>query len=112
MNVYEINITSLQSLVQFLTNPPPRLQDWNDAPIGMTGHGFGLPPRGWIGSKELDYSPDSTLGLRGPDVKYRTHRFPLGRLTTHLSDEGLAAAVLDGVLIVDPVERPIGETND
>ena len=37
---------------------------------------------------------------------------PLGRLTTHLSDEGLAAAVLDGVLIVDPVERPIGETND
>ena len=42
----------------------------------------------------------------------RTHRFPLGRLTTHLSDEGLAAAVLDGVLIVDPVERPIGETND
>ena len=112
MNVYEINITPQQSLVQLLANPPPRLQDWNDPPIGMTGHGFGLPPRGWIGSKELDYSPDSTLGLRGPDVKHRTHRFPLGRLTTHLSNEGLAIAVLDGVLIVGPIRRLTGEVDD
>ena len=78
----------------------------------MTGHHFGLPSIWGIVSKELNHSSHSTSGLRGPDVKYRTHRFPLGRLTTHLSDEGLAAAVLDGVLIVDPVERPIGETND
>ena len=78
----------------------------------MTGHHFGLPSIWGIVSKELNHSPHPTSGLRGPDVKYRTHRFPLGRLTTHLSDEGLAAAVLDGVLIVDPVKRPIGETDD
>ena len=45
-------------------------------------------------------------------MKYRTHRFPLGRLTTYLSNEGLAIAVLDGVLIVGPVKRLIGEVND
>jgi hypothetical protein len=112
MNVYEINIASLQSLVQFLANTPPRLQDWNDASIGMTGHGFCFPPLWGIGSKELDYSPDATFGLRGPDVKHRTHRFPLGRLTTHLSNEGLAIAVLDGVLIVGPIRRLTGEVDD
>ncbi len=45
-------------------------------------------------------------------MKHRTHRIPLGRLTTYLSNEGLAIAVLDGVLIVDPFERPIGEADD
>ena len=78
----------------------------------MTGHNLRVPAIGWIGRKELDYSPHSTFGLRGSDVKHRTHRFPPGRLTTYLSNEGLAVAVLDGVLIVDPVKRPIGETDD
>jgi len=78
----------------------------------MTCHNFRLPTIGWIGSKELDYGPHSTFGLRGSDMKHRAHRFPLVRLTTYLSNEGLAVAVLDGVLIVDPVKRPIGEVDD
>ena len=78
----------------------------------MAGHYLGLPSVRWVGCEELDYSPHSTFGLRGSDVKHRTHRFPPGRLTTYLSNEGLAMAVLDGVLIVDPVKRPIGETDD
>ena len=45
-------------------------------------------------------------------MKHRTHRFPPGRHTTHLSNEGLADAVLYGVLIVGPVKGPIGEAYD
>ena len=45
-------------------------------------------------------------------MKHRTHRFPLGRHTPHLSNEGLADAVLYGVLIVDAVRGGIGETHD
>lgn len=78
----------------------------------MAGHDFCVPSIGWIGRKELNYCPHSTPSLRGSDVKHRTHRIPLGRLTTYLSNEGLAIAVLDGVLIVDPFERPIGEADD
>ena len=112
VDVHDVNISSPQSLTQFVADPPPCLHDGDYPSIGMTWHGFCFPPFRWIGSKELDYSPHSTFGPRGPDVKHRTHRFPLGRLTTHLSNEGLAVAVLDGVLIVDPVKRPIGEAND
>ena len=91
---------------------PPRFQDRNDATICMAGHDFCVPSIGWIGRKELNYGPHPTSSFRGSDVKHRTHRLPLGRLTTYLSNEGLAIAVLDGVLIVDPVKGPIGETDD
>ena len=78
----------------------------------MAGHHLGLPSVRRVGCEELDYGPHSTFGLRGSDVKHRAHRFPLVRLTTYLSNEGLAVAVIDGVLIVDPVKRPIGEVDD
>ena len=112
MNVHEIDISSQQSPTQFSANSPPRLQDWNDTSVGMTGHRLRLPPNRGVVGKELDYGPNTALGLRGPDVKHRTHRFPLGRLTTHLSNEGLAVAVLDGVLIVGPIRRLAGEVDD
>ena len=78
----------------------------------MTRHHLGIPTLGRIVCEKPDYSPHTASCIRGPDVKHRTHRFPLGRHTTHLSNEGLADVVLYGVLIVDTVGEGIGETHD
>ena len=45
-------------------------------------------------------------------MKHRPHFVPLVRHRQYLSNEGLGALVLDGVLMVGPIRGPIGEAND
>ena len=110
--MHNVDIIPFQASGQFFPNFPPRAQDWEGSTICMTRHHFSIPSIGSVGSEELDYRSHPTPSLRGPDVKHRTHRFPLGRHTTHLLNEGLADAVLYGVLIFGPVKGPIGEAHD